>query len=232
MAKRYNNPEPVPPASQLAVLPFLAAVDGFLRDKADVPGLRITVHRAMSREGYGYLQQVCAYLRDNELDWRGKVGRLFPVTEGIIGAAFKDGLIWRTKSYPDLQTLRRDLRISMLKTGDDRDPESVEVSYLAIPFLSPQNQVVLILYADCKELNFFADDDRVRYVTAMCRGFCRLFDWLQKEPVSNLRNFPLQKGQPIIEQPTVYPELQESLGSILPPRFDLVPSFNYEASAA
>ena len=60
-ADPYGNPEPVPPASQLAVLPFLAAVDGYLREDEDVPDLRITVHRAMSREGRGYLQQVCAY---------------------------------------------------------------------------------------------------------------------------------------------------------------------------
>ncbi len=66
----------------------------------------------------------------------------------------------------------------------------------------------MILYADCNELNFFADNDRIRRVTAMCRGFCRLFDWLQKEPVPNLQNFPLLKGQPITEQPTVYPELR------------------------
>ena len=34
----YPNPEPVPAASQLAVLPFLAAVDGFLRAEAKEPG--------------------------------------------------------------------------------------------------------------------------------------------------------------------------------------------------
>jgi len=48
-----HNPEPVPPAWQLAVLPFLAAVDGYLREEGVVSGLRITVHRAMSREGQG-----------------------------------------------------------------------------------------------------------------------------------------------------------------------------------
>ena len=42
----YPNPEPVPAALQLAVLPFLAAVDGFLRAEAKEPGLRITLHRA------------------------------------------------------------------------------------------------------------------------------------------------------------------------------------------
>jgi hypothetical protein len=76
-ADLYGNPEPVPPASQLAVLPFLAAVDGYLREDEDVPDLRITVHRAMSREGRGYLQQVCAYLRQDGGDWRRKGGPYF-----------------------------------------------------------------------------------------------------------------------------------------------------------
>lgn len=228
----YKNPEPVPPASQLAVLPFVAAVDGFLRGETNVPGLRITVHRTMSREGNGYLQQICAYLGGDKADWRGKVGRTFPVNEGIMGAAYGNGRIWRTKSYPSLDELRADLGYSMPSAGDDRAPEVVPISYLAIPFLGPQDQVVLILYADCNELNFFADDDRVRRVAAMCHGFCRLFDWLQKDPFSNLRNFPLQKGQPITGQRTVYAAIQEFLGSIDPPRFNEVPSFNYEASAA
>src|SRR2546423_417903 len=231
--KLYMNPEPVPSASQLAVLPFLAAVDGFLRNGADDLELRITVHRTMSREGNGYLQQVCAYLRKDGADWRGNVGRTFPVDEGIIGAAFGNRHIWRTRKYDTPDDLLVALRRSMPASGDQRPAESVATSYLAVPFLGPQDQVVLILYADCKEFNFFADDDRVRRVVAMCGGFCRLFDWLQKDPFSNLRNFPLQKGQPITgSDRTVYLGIQESLDSIEPPKFEEVPSFNYEASAA
>src|SRR5262249_48062005 len=163
----------------------------------------------------------------------GKVGKKFPVDEGIMGAAFGNGRIWRTKSYPSRDKLMPDLERSMRLSGDKRDPNKVAVSYLAVPFLGPQNQVVLILYAECNVPNFFADDDRVRRVAAMCRGFCRLFDWLQKDPLSNIRNFPLQKGQPITgSDRTVYEIIQESLGSIEPPRFSEVPSFNYEASAA
>lgn len=231
--KQYLNPEPVPPASQLAVLPFLAAVDGFLRDGVNAPGLRITIHRTMSREDKSYLQQVCAYLQEGEVNWRGKVGRTFPVDEGIIGAAFENGRIWRTKSYPNSETFLPDLMRSMMESGDRRKPEEVAVSYLAVPFLGPKEQVVLILYAECNELNFFADDERIQTVVAMSRGFCRLFDSLQKDPFSNLRNFPLQKGEPIAgSDHTVYKIIQESLEIIEPPRFNEVPSFNYEASAA
>ena len=236
--QRYANPEPVPPASQLAVLPFLAAVDGLLRVDGDIPKLRITIHRTMSRDGTvsgerdGYLQQVSAYVQDDHVDSRGKVGRIFPVTEGIVGAAFATGLVWRTKNYPTLEAFRTDLSADMRSVGDQRPVEAVASAYLAIPFLGPQKQVVLILYADCDQLNFFADDRRVHHAAAMCQGFCRLFDWLQQDPFSNLRNFPLQKGDPMTAKTTVYPSVQESVTTVLPPRFKEMRSFNYEAAVA
>jgi len=233
MTKPYMNPEPVPPASQLSVLPFAAAVDGLLRGESEIPSLRVTLHRAISRQGEGYLQQVCAYVQGEKADPRG-AGRVFPVDEGIIGAAFGDRRIWRTKAYKTNPEFQIDLREAMPASGDKRAPSEVAWSYLAVPFLGPQDQVVLILYADCNELNFFANDDRLRCVVAMCRGFCCLFDWLEKnDPFPNLRNFPLQKGKPITgSDRTVYSKIQEAVDFIEPPRFKEVPSFNYEASAA
>jgi len=219
----YGNPEPVPPASQLAVLPFLAAIDGYLREDTDVPDLRITVHRAMSREGQGYLQQVCAYLRRDGGDWQGKVGRTFAVDTGIMGAAYESGKLWRTKRFKEISELTAALKEDNVGSGAQ--------SWLAVPFLGPQDQVVLILYADCNQLNFFADDARVKRIVAMSKGFCRLFDWLQKDPFEKLRNFPLQKGDPVKGVGGVY-SVQEAVPNIEPPRFLLVPSFNYEAAAA
>jgi hypothetical protein len=174
-----------------------------------------------------FLQQACAYLQEGGGDWRGKVGRTFAVDTGIIGAAYGNGQIWRTKLFSDMETLRTALR----EEEKTRDPDTVAAAYLAIPFLGPQKQVVLVLYAECNELNFFADDERIRRVVAMSRGFCKLFDWLQKDPFSNLRNFPLQKGTPITGVGGLY-SVQESVPSIVPPAFTEVPSFNYEAAAA
>jgi hypothetical protein len=224
-SNRYGNPEPVPPASQLAVLPFLAAVDGYLREDNEVPGLRITVHRAMSREGHGYLQQVCAYLGEGGGDWRGKVGRFFAVDTGIIGAAYGNGRVWRTKRFRDIDELNDAL------AKDRISPEAIARSWLAVPFLGPQDQVVLILYADCLQLNFFADEARAKRVVAMSKGFCRLLDWLQRDPFENLRNFPLQKGEPVRGVGGLH-SCQESVDGIDPPKFAEVPSFNYEAAAA
>jgi hypothetical protein len=232
MTNVYGNAEPVPLASQLAVLPFIAGISGLLLERGEVPGLRITMHRAMSRANDGYLQQVCGYVSDTGVDWRGKVGRTFPVNEGIMGASFENGQIWRTKRFHDVESLRALMREDIKRTGDHRDPDTVEISYLAIPFLGPQRQPVLILYAACSKLNFFADDDRLGHVTAMCKGFCRLFDWLQKDPLPSIRNFSLQKGRPVEGSRTLYSSIQESVQGIEPPRFAAVPSFNYEASAA
>lgn len=226
----YGHPEPVPPASQLAVLPLIAAVDGFLRASGEVPGLRITIHRAMSREGEGYLQQLCAYVSEGDMQWKD-VGRIFAANTGIIGAAYDNGCIWRTKQHPDIATLQAALSDAMPKAGDDKKPGTVALSYLAIPFLGPQKQVVLILYADCKALNFFSDDERINRVVDMCRGFCRLYDRLQKTPFPNLRNFPLQKGVPVSGNYKVY-AIQECLTAIDPPSFVEVKSFNYESSVS
>ncbi|WP_029041100.1 hypothetical protein [Cucumibacter marinus] len=222
----YKHPEPVPPASQLAVLPFLAAVDGYLREEGDVPGLRITMHRAVSREGDGYLQQVCAYLEESGVNANGTVGRFFPVNDRIMGAAYGSGTIWRTHHYDSVEALHADLHDT-----EKGDLSKIPVSYLAIPFLGPQDQVVLILYADCNQLNFFADDERVSRLAAMSNGLCRLFDWLQRDPFPALRNFPLQKGEPITGKTGLY-NIHEALPNLAAPKFAEVFSFNYEAAIA
>ncbi|MGF1628539.1 MAG: hypothetical protein ACFCUT_03645 [Kiloniellaceae bacterium] len=227
-----RHPEPVPAASQLAVLPFLAAVDGFLRETGDVPRLRMTVHRAMSREGDGYLQQVCAYIHGQKFDWQDGVGRTFLVDERIIGRAFSDRRIWRTRHYNKRSELEADLVRDMEVTGDNRKVEDVGLSYLALPFLGADDQAVLVLYADCHELNFFADDKRIGHIVAMCGGFARLFDSLQTKPFPNLLNFPLDRGNLVTGAQQQYPRVQEPLTSIQCPRFREIRSFNYEASAA
>jgi len=224
-AQLYRNPEPVPAASQLAVLPFLAGVDGYLREDGDVEGLRLTFHRTMSRLGEGYLQQVCAYLPEPGNDWRGKVGRTFPVDDGIMGAAYGSRQVWRTRSFAREPELRELLAKDTIGVGNRA------LSWLAVPFLGPRSQVVLILFAECAVFNFFARDERVHRVVAMGNGFCRLFDWLQHDPFGSLRNFPLDKGDPIKGALGAF-IVQEPVPTIQPPHFKEVPSFNYEAAVA
>jgi hypothetical protein len=225
----YLHPEPVPTASQLGVLPFLAAVEGFFRNFTKDPKLRLTMHRTMVREQKGYLQQMCTYLGSGSPD-QSRVGRMFPVTEGIIGAAYKKAKILRTKEYSTLDELHGDLRRDLVDTKDNRTIDQVAISWLAVPFLGRDNQVVLILFAESYELNFFANNARLQQLQAMCVGLCRLYDWLEKHSFPNLRNYPLERGEPAIAEPTVYPRLQEELRDPPAPRFENLTSFNYEAS--
>ena len=55
---------------------------------------------------------------------------------------------------------------------------------------------------------------------------------IAKGAVSKLRNFPMQKGRPVKGKPTVYASVQEPFLGAPPPKFRIVPSFNYGAAAA
>ena len=89
----------------------------------------------------------------------------------------------------------------------------------------------MILYAESGMLNLFADDDRILQLHAMSEGLCSLFDWMQENPFASVRNFSLQPGNPMKGEPTVYPQLQQAVDWLSPPRFAKLRSFNYEASA-
>ena len=231
MTTKYaEHPEPVPSATQLALLPFLATLAGYLRGADDVPKLRVTLHRVMDRDGERYLQQACAYLPIRESAPSNLIGRIFPVNFGIMGAAYETGKIWRTKHYPNAKSFKDDLIADMKDVDDERDPTTVATSYLAVPLIGRKDEAVLILYADCNELNFFADDTRISNVHNMCRGFCDLFDELQQKPFANLRNFPVAVGAPIQSERTKYPRIQQAFEPLKAPRFAKVSTFNYEAS--
>jgi len=230
--KDLRNPEPVPPASQLAALPFVAAVEGYLSGPDPQMDLRVTLHRAMNREGQEYLQQICGYLGPKGKEDRSGSGRMFPVNFGIMGAAFEKGRILRTRHYPTKDELLKALQRDMKTTGDTGDITKKRLSWLAIPFLGPEEQPALVLFADTFEFDFFADNDRTRAVVSMCWGFCRLIDALEEDPFPNLRNFAFSAGEKVKGVSTVYPSIQEEVQMFPVPRFQRLRSFNYEASVS
>ncbi len=228
--KTGPHPEPVPPASQLAVLPFASAIEGFLTGQQADIRLRLTVHRIMSREGQRYYQQICKYLGPESAGSKFDTGRMFPVNFGIMGQAFEDTTVLRTRSYPDQQTLLSDLRADFITTGRSLDKLAAEpLSWLAVPFLGGNNLPVLGLYADCHGFNFFASDSRVKAVIDMCWGFVRLVDDLEKAPFPNLKNFAFEPGVEVKGAKTVYPTIQEYLPELKVPQFQVLDSFNYES---
>jgi hypothetical protein len=223
-----NNAEPVPTASQFVVLPFLAALEGYLQADGKAPDFRMTMHRTMVRGGQQYLQQITNYVGNAQ----GGVGRVNHTRTGIIGAAYHTGKTWRTKRYAGEPALLKDLAADMKATDDKRPIDAVAKSYLAIPFSGVKKRTVLVLYADSPLLNRFADDELVGGFVSMCRGFAQLIRNLQAVPIGLVRNFPLIEAADSSGEPTLYGRIQECLDWIETPTVAPISSFNFESSAA
>lgn len=221
--------EPVPPATQLALLPFLAAIEGVIRESTDAAKpFRVTMHRLLWRHDKGYLQQACDYLGTHGK--LGGVGRIFPVDEALIGATFKERRVLRTKHYDDEQTLLADLARDMAATGDRRNVADVAKSYLTVPFLAA-DEPVLIFYGESDQVNFFADDNVVRSVVAMCQGLARLLDDLEERAVPMIRNFPSPRRPDLSAGGSGrYPTIHEVLGWSAP-QFERVSAVHYDVAS-
>ena len=224
-----SHPEPIPGATQLAALPFLSAVEGYLRREMPPGSLRLTLHRVMSRNSEGYLQQVSPYVGTTPYK-PASAGRVFPVTQGIIGRAYKTKKAARTRKYDNEVALLADIKNDMHETGDRRDINDVATTYVAIPLLFGASDVVAILYAEAKQFNLFANDELVLDIMALCDGFCRVLDELTISPLGGIKNFRLEQGKPITEPETVYPRVQETIDLRPVPSFQKLRSFNFEVA--
>ncbi|RWF58944.1 MAG: hypothetical protein EOS50_01575 [Mesorhizobium sp.] len=223
---QYENPEPVPPVSQLLALPFVSAVAGYLVNTAGCGNVRVTLHRLLTRDGLSYLQQICSYAGDG-FD-HAKAGRLFIADEGIIGAAFADKVIVRTRRYDNEADWWRDYREDRKQVNDQRPELEHPVSFLALPFLDAAGTAVAcILFAEVGGLNGFAGGSSLDVVLGMSRGYIELLDNLASRPLPRVRNYPLPIGRPVGGFSTVYPRLQESVKDREPPRLAHLTSFNF-----
>lgn len=229
--QKFEHPEPVPPVSQLCALSFVSGVTGYLVDTLSLPEVRVTLHRSMTRDGKGYLQQLCAYGPvEASLDHRA-AGRMFTVTTGIMGKAYADLRVVRTRRYASEKDWRAHHRADCEKLGEVSTPEDRIRSYLAVPFLAPSGGTcVCVLYVEVSALNAFVEGNSLQGVMGMCHGFRRLLDGLDSSPLPKVRNYPLPQGEPFRAQQTVYPRLQEALDNLAPPQFEHLPSLNLAPS--
>jgi hypothetical protein len=226
-AGRKTHPEPVPGASQFAVVPFIAAVAGFLHSSGVVERTRVVLHRTVNREGGEYLQQLSSYAGISYDPTQA--GRMNPVTTGIMGKAYALRKIVRTGSYATADRLLADLQEDMAEVGDRRRLDEVARSYLAIPMVSDKNVVVTLLYADSFTINAFVNDARINTLLEMCRRFCQSVDELVKQPVPGIRNFELVPGTPVEDTATVYRRIQTVVEGAELPTYRQLSSFNFEA---
>lgn len=225
----FKYPEPVPSLSQLCALPFVASVDGYLAQTCCLSNTRVTLHRVLTRDGIAYLQQICTYAGPKEFD-HGKAGRVFPANEGIIGKAFTERTIIRTRDHQNDEEWWENYRADREEVQDPRELRQV-TSFLAVPLLdAPADAAVCVLYVEAGGLNVFTRGCGLQTVLGMCVGFCQLFDLLQGAPLPRMRNYPLPPGKPYLAQVNAYPRLQEAIKDPAAPRFRQLTSFNVAPS--
>jgi len=134
----------------------------------------------------------------------------------------------RTRKYPTKQDLLDDLAKEPGATAPVVAGKS-PLSWLAIPFLSPEREPVLVLFADSPEFNFFVESGRTEAIVRMCWGYCRLIDYLDANPFPTLRNFAFEPAPETTGGAGVF-GVQEPVSELAVPRFERVRSFNFEAS--
>jgi hypothetical protein len=235
--------ERVPEATQLLVLPFLAAVSGLLESRASGAGYRVTLHRTMCRGDQIYLQQVVNYFSSDAGKIRGS-GRIFAVDTGIIGAAFQSRKLHRTSKFKSDEALVEALKADLQSTNDSRNSDEVPYSYFALPFLEAPGKnerrdaggdglPLIILFAECFRQNIFSDDALAADLCVMCTHYAATLDRLADSPLERVRNFPfsISEGETVLANDQPFPKLNgtpDSDDEYKPPLLKVLKSLNFD----
>jgi hypothetical protein len=235
--------ERVPEATQLLVLPFLAAVSGLLDNRASGAGYRVTLHRTMCRGDQIYLQQVVNYFSSDAGKIRGS-GRIFPVDTGIIGAAFQSRKLHRTSKFKSDEALVEALKADLQSTNDSTILDDVAYSYFALPFLEAAGRdeqqdadgdrfPIIILFAECFRQNIFSDDALAAELCVMCTHYAATLDRLADSPLERVRNFPfsINEGKTVLANGRPFPKLNgipDSDDKYKPPLLKVLKSLNFD----
>jgi len=231
--------EQVPRGSQVIVSPFLAAVAGYLHCQEGVKTYRLTMHRVISRAGKNQLQQLVNYVAWNDKFEKGE-GRIFAVDEGIIGGAFREKKVMRTRKFKKISDLEDALNKENYTLDESKATKKIiktAASYLAIPFTCDKSErddkddrrICLILYAE-SDFNIFANDEVVSTILKMCKTYCKQID-----AIANVDSFGIQNFAPNLANSTDSAgggrmfDFQEHLNKVTLPNFKSIEEgFNFE----
>jgi len=202
--------EHLPPATEVFVTGFVAAVAGYLTGTGAVgDDFRVTLHRTLYIGPEVTLQQTAKYCGNTSR--LGAVARTFAFNHGTIGYAAAKRKIVRTRLKKDKEpkdqyakNLQADMSALDLTVHSQAMAPTVR-SVLALPILTTDSQhTVAVLYADSTKFNAFSDTS-VAKVREMCSWFASRIDEVHSDRV---RNFPVTK-------PAKFPRIAPKLGSNL-----------------
>jgi hypothetical protein len=160
---------------------FVSTLADVLRDISDRRAggdlaertFRITLHRLALFNGEDHFQQITSYA--GRIAKAGGLGRIFPVTGGIVSLACRTESLVVAQKKDDAQ-FAEVWRLTQFNTIDARAIEPYVDALVACPFFAPQAEnrngdyVSMVLFADSAQADFF-NDEVLRIISAACTGF-------------------------------------------------------------
>jgi len=167
----------VPPATQLVATTFMATLSDVLRASFKKNDFRMTLHRLLEiREGNFY-QQICRY---SGTKLKGEVGRVYPVSKGLVGLACRLG-----KPVVIQGSNRTRSREAVSALGaEELDSTPLETMF-AVPFLNSYSRatyVPLVLFIDTEKPKLL-DSPKSEFAMTVyeaCRGFVENIETMKK----------------------------------------------------
>jgi hypothetical protein len=167
---------------------------------------RATLHRVVGMHaGELHLQQIAHYHGPRAMTKAGDnvVGRLFTITEAVIGLAARSRQVLTTRLEHSDDECRRLLREDMKRLGEDNwDPQRMKddvSSVFACPLIyvsgevaeAKDGKVVAVLFADSTQVGAF-DEETVTQIVAACEEFGRYLQCIAQSQARELINVKSQ----------------------------------------
>jgi hypothetical protein len=135
---------------------------------------RVTLHRLARFNGSDHFQQITPY--GGTAEDQGGLGRIFPVSGGIVGLACRTGKLVVCHKE-DEESFRRIWELTRFSDIHARKIQPYVDALVACPFFAPSDNgspdhVIAVLFADAAQRDFF-DDDVLQTISAACGGFVK-----------------------------------------------------------
>ena len=168
----------VPPATQLVATTFVSTLADVIRSSFGRKKFRMTLHRLFSHRNNQYYQQICRY---SGTEQNGRVGRVLPVSEGLVGLASRIG-----KPVVIQGENRTETSKAVNALGAKRIKSKPLKTMFAVPFLAERGGtkfVSLVLFLDTNKPSLFdeSDDWVMETIYEACHGFIKNIELMKKK---------------------------------------------------
>jgi hypothetical protein len=189
-----------PPLEAMAEWLCLAIANHLLISHGKERRLRVTLLRRLVSGDQGVvLQQCCTYYPRHRYD-RDVTREVIPTNVGVIGAAYGERKVIRTKKDCHVSGLRNELK-ELHAPSSSREVGNPVASIAAIPLLTTKVAagnalgIIGVLYMDSYKQDYFSEDSRLEVAAKMCDAFLATIASISGSSSGGLENLELGSGE-------------------------------------